>query len=158
VDVASHQVRKAARRYPTVLFHRDFPSTEGNQTLGRASWREDIDDCLRVGAVMLPHVDEAISCPAEVTSVVEAEAVEHAAAVPAMVCRFDAAIVRLPVAYPALQRHVLRGRRLAFNRSPEGMVKVFGQALSSFRSAPTIYPQNARMLAKVADYELEILG
>jgi hypothetical protein len=71
------------------------------------SWRQDLNGGPRVGALMLPHVDEAVSCPAEVAGVVEAETVEHAAAVPAVICRLHAAVVGLPVAHPVLQRHIL---------------------------------------------------
>src|SRR5580704_15968851 len=136
-----------------------FPKWEGIQLIsGRESWCQDLDNSLRVGAVMFPHVYEAISCAAEVTDVVEAEAVEHAAAVPAVVRRLDAAIVRLPVAHSALQRHVLRGCRLAFNRSPEGSVKLFGRAFSRVRSAPTTEFPGRQNACQLADFELEILG
>jgi hypothetical protein len=56
---------------------------------------------------MLAHVDEAISRPAEVARVMQSEAVEYAAAVPAVICRLDAAIVGLPVPHSALQCHNL---------------------------------------------------
>jgi len=59
-----------------------------------------------VGAVVLPHVDEAVPRPAEVAGEMEAEAVEHAAAVTASIRRLHAAVVGLPVAHPALRCHI----------------------------------------------------
>jgi len=77
----------------------------------RAPWQtsccQSLEGCPGMGAVVPPHVDEAVPRPAEVAGEMEAEAVEHAAAVPASIRRLHAAVVGLPVAHPALQRHIL---------------------------------------------------
>jgi hypothetical protein len=71
------------------------------------------------------YVDEAILRPAEMAGVVIPIAVEDAAAIAAMMRRLDAAVVRPPFAYSALQRHEKVERLLGFNASPERSVKVF---------------------------------
>jgi hypothetical protein len=104
---------------------------EESPALAPASWSQDLQRGPRVSALVFPHVDEAVLCAAEVAGVMKAEAVEHAATVPAMIRRLDAPVVRLPVAHPALQCHVPAPERfLGFNRSPERRVKVFSRAVA----------------------------
>ena len=66
---------------------------------GRASLRQHLHGGPRVSTLVLPHVDKAVSRPAEVACEMEAEAVEHAAAVPAPIRRLHAPVVGLPVAH-----------------------------------------------------------
>jgi hypothetical protein len=106
VDVTVHSSSEGRWALPRCEVSPRPPKVEGSPALERASRRQDLRACPWVGAFVLAHVDEAIPCPAEVAGVVEAEAVEYTAAVPAVIRRLDAAVVGLPVAHPALQCHV----------------------------------------------------
>jgi hypothetical protein len=63
-----------------------------------------------MGAIVSSKMDEAVSCPADVTRKVELVSVEYATAMPAVVRRLDAAIVRPPVVYSGLHCHVFSPR------------------------------------------------
>jgi hypothetical protein len=75
------------------------------------------------------HVNEAVLRPAEVAGVVIPIAIKDAAAIAAMMGRLDAAVVRPPFAYSALQGHEKVERLIGFNASLEGSVKVFSDGV-----------------------------
>jgi hypothetical protein len=86
-------------------------------------------------------VDEAVLRPAEVAGVVVPKSVEDAAAIAAMMRRLDAAVVRPPFAYSALQGHGKVERLLGFNASPERSVKVFGSNKMTPTRTGSLKPQ-----------------